>query len=160
MEEETPPARGCCRIRDIKRAKLEAATSSVEPATSGPSNCATSAAGPSTSATPGPTTTGPSTSGAPSTPATSEPASSSQGISSRPGADSENGRPDYSSSEEEFDSQDALDDWVTSLCLYDRKMLAVMFALTLQKRFKLTSHWLQQRLFVDTGKISLPTVGH
>ena len=75
----------------------------------------------------------------PPTSATSEPSSSSQEISSRPGADSENERPDYSSSEEEFDSQDALDDWVTSLCLYDRKMLAVMFSLTLQKHFKLTA---------------------
>ena len=36
-------------------------------------------------------------------------------------------------------TQDVLDDWVTSLCLYDRKMLAVMFSLTLQKRFKLTA---------------------
>ena len=71
----------------------------------------------------------------PPTSATSEPSSSSQEISSRPGADSENERPDYSSSEEEFDSKDALDDWVTSLCLYDRKMLA----LTLQKHFKLTA---------------------
>ena len=107
------------RIRDIKQAKLEAA--------------ACSSSGSTTSAPSRPSTSGVSR---PSTSAASEPdEDESRPI---PCIDSENERPDYSSSEEEFDPQAVFDDWVSSLCLHDRKMLAVMLFMTLQKRLKFT----------------------
>ena len=59
---------------------------------------------------------------------------------------SENERPESgddttctSDSDSEFDSQTVFDDWVVSLSLLDRKMLAVLLTETLQKRFNIKS---------------------
>ena len=87
----------------------------------------------------------------------------------RSDVDSENERPDYSSSEDEFDPQTVFDDWVSSLRLYDRKMLAVLLSITLQKRFNLNSTsaalesaWItgfnEKTIRVATGRTFLTTM--
>ena len=102
------------RIREIKIAKLTEATSSDRTldiasgmTISAASEASTSSVSePSTSAAPEP-----STSTAPSE-------NDDEDRPTRTDADCENERPDYSSSEEEFDPQDFFDDWVTSLRLH------------------------------------------
>ena len=125
------------RMREMKKAKLSSSTSEhgSEP-------------------TPGPSSSDPTSSGSSATPLTeptpssSDPTSSATVPSDDEGSvhsESENERDGLESSDEDvpdFDSenaQDVFDDWVVSLPLQDRKMLAVMLMETLQKRTALKS---------------------
>lgn len=103
------------RMRVIKRAKLDASVSSPASASTSSATCS----------------------------AGQQPAESSDSENERPrNDDSENERPrddgEHSSDEEdEFDAQQAFDDWIVSLKLIDRKMLSVLLTNTLQKRFNI-----------------------
>ena len=107
------------RMRELKKAKLDASASS------------------SASASPSASTLSATCSGG------QQPAESSGNEDERPrNDDSENERPgddsEHSSdTEDEFDLQQAFDDWIVSLKLVDRKILSVLLSQTLQKRFNI-----------------------
>lgn len=150
----------CARMRELKRAKLLSSSASAElggfssdlDVTGGSLSLAST--NPSTSTAPTSSSSLPSTSSAPGT-SLSDPRSS---LNSQHGdrsvdkeenskhSESENKRDLSGSSSDDADSpfdnnmaQDIFDDWVVSLPLTERKMLAVMLMETVQKRFNIKS---------------------
>ena len=137
------PAAASTSGADLSQQPAAASTSGADPTLSQqPAAASTSGADPTLSQQPAAA----STSGADPTLSQQPAAASTSDADEENSSGSENERPESgddttctSDSDSEFDSQTVFDDWVVSLSLLDRKMLAVLLTETLQKRFNIKS---------------------